>query len=164
MGLYVKSKHRLLHNKLQSESPDIMFLQETKCSEEQLEAILSMIWKSGCSIVIYALGLAGGLSLLWNPNKILVWNFFCTPHNISAEFQPLGKNTYGFITNVYGLQQMGEKLLFLQQLQSITEHVHPHLWIMGGYVNLITPLDDKRGGIKRLGRDDLMFKDFIQNN
>jgi hypothetical protein len=35
---------------------------------------------------------------------------------------------------------------------------------MGGDFNLITSLNEKRGGIRHLDQDHLMFKDFIQNN
>jgi hypothetical protein len=116
------------------------------------------------SVAIDAHGTIGGLDLLWNPNKVHVWNFFCTKYNISTEFQLIGDNTSRFITNVYGSQQLDEKLIFMQQLKHIVEQVHPHLWIMGGEFNLITSLAKKRGGIRRLDQDHMLFKDFIQNH
>jgi hypothetical protein len=75
---------------------------------------------------IDSIGLVGGLALLWSLDKILVWNFFCIKYGITASFQPLGEETSGFITNVYGPQQLGEKIKFLQQLQHILDLVHPH--------------------------------------
>jgi len=89
-----------------------MLLQETKCSKEVLGTILSKFWKIGCSMAIESTGTVGGLALLWNLDKFLFWNFFCTKYSISTNFQPLGEETSGFITNFYRPQQLGEKLIF----------------------------------------------------
>jgi exonuclease III len=163
-GLNGKSKHRLLQNKLQSKSPDIMLLRKPNVLEKCLGKFSLKFGKQDVLWLLILQVQQGGLALLWNPDKILVWNFFYTKHNISTEFQPLGEETTWFITNVYGPQQLGEKLQFLQQLQHIVELTHPHFWLMGGDFNLITSLEEKKGGLRRLDLKHLAFKEFIQDH
>jgi hypothetical protein len=37
-------------------------------------------------------------------------------------------------------------------------------WILGGDFNLITTLQDKKGGCISLTQEDICFKEFIENN
>jgi hypothetical protein len=46
----------------------------------------------------------------------------------------------GFITNVYGPQQLSENFNLLQQLQHITDMVEQQFSIIGGDFNLISSL------------------------
>jgi exonuclease III len=71
-GLNVASKHRILRKNLDQEKEDIVMLQETKCDSRNMELIARKIWNS-CDLICSEVdGALGGISLLWNPNKIKV--------------------------------------------------------------------------------------------
>ena len=57
-------KVKTLSNKLRKEKPDVLFLQETKCSSDNIQAISSKIWRGSIGIAIDARGMVGGLVIL----------------------------------------------------------------------------------------------------
>ena len=65
------------------EKPFVVFIQETKCSEDNLQTMEKKIWKNSDSIAIDALGAAGGLGILWNPLDIGLTNFMAMKFTIS---------------------------------------------------------------------------------
>ena len=59
-------KIRLLRRRIEKEKSGIIFLQETKCLEEEQKSIAGKIWK-GCEMVeIDSKGMVGGIGILWN--------------------------------------------------------------------------------------------------
>jgi hypothetical protein len=104
-----------------------------------------------------AIGAAGGLALLWNPDTILLDNFFTSKWTITASFHLIGSNKQGYITNVYGPPRPGDKETFLQHMEWIAEHLGPQRWILGGDFNMITGLEEKNGGNRFLGNDNMLF-------
>ena len=95
-------KKRLLKRRIEKENSGIVFLQETKCSGEDLAKISQNVWKGSETIAIDAIGTTGGLGILWNPRVVTLSNFFSTNCSISADFHILGTKVRGIITNVYG--------------------------------------------------------------
>ena len=87
-----------------------VFLQETKCSGEELASIAQKVWKGYESVVVDARGAAGGLGILWNPHVVLLSGFLATTCTLSAEFHILGTRIRGFISNVYGPLREDQKL------------------------------------------------------
>jgi hypothetical protein len=67
----------------------------------------------------------------------------------------------GFITNVYGPQQLNDKYDFLSSLQNLAELIEPHFWIPGGDFNLISSLEKKEEGVRRLDSDSEAFNSLI---
>ena len=82
-------KKRLLKRKISMEKPTIVFLQETKCSSEEMEKSTRRIWKGAQVAAIDVDGAAGGLGLLWNPNLVSISNICATRLIISAQFHIL---------------------------------------------------------------------------
>ena len=70
-----------------------------------------------------ALGSAGGLGLLWNPNLVSMTNFVASRYMLSACFHVLGTSVRGVITNVYGPFQLARKPTFLEELGSLSAWV-----------------------------------------
>jgi hypothetical protein len=68
-----------------------------------------------------------------------------------------------FITNVYGPQQLSEKIKFLHQLQHTSDLVEQKLWIIEGDFNLISYLEEIKKGVRRLESDNEAFNTFIQH-
>lgn len=61
-----------MKDKLKKEKPSIMILQETKIMVQQLESIID---KSNLQYKVMgqdAIGSAGGIAILWNPNEIIL--------------------------------------------------------------------------------------------
>ena len=82
-------KKRLLKQKISMDKPTIVFLQETKCSSEEMEKSTRRIWKGAQVMAIDADGAVGGLGLLWNPNLVSISNICATRLIISAQFHIL---------------------------------------------------------------------------
>ena len=84
------------------EKPDIVLLQETKCSIEDMDRLLPYCWKQGEEISKEATGTAGGLAIIWNPNSVLLENFITTKWSITVDYRLIGSNKPRHLTNVYG--------------------------------------------------------------
>ena len=63
-------KWKTLNRKIKQETPDILFLQETKCSFGGLEKIKDKIWKGINLIALYAAGQSGGVEILLQPRTM----------------------------------------------------------------------------------------------
>jgi len=149
-GCSAPSKKRLLKKKIREEKPLVIFIQETKCSEESFKSIASKIWKNCEASTIDASSPAGGIGIIWNPLGLSITNFMATKFSISVEFHILGTNSKGFLTNVYGPFKLASKQLFLRSLQNMSNLVRQRHWIIGGIFNLIRNLQEKKGGIRTL--------------
>lgn len=66
-GLNSPSKHRMLKNLIQQEKPSLVFLQETKITNNATERILKNVWSGSSSISVDAFVASRGLAILWNP-------------------------------------------------------------------------------------------------
>jgi exonuclease III len=147
----------LLKDRIRKEQPDILLLQETKCAGTEAQTTLQRCWTQAKHVAVDANGAAGGLALLWNPTTILLDNFFTSKWTITASFRLIGSNKQGYITNVYGPPRPGDKEAFLQHMEWTTDHLGPQRWILGGDFNMITGLEEKRGGNRFMGNDNMLF-------
>ena len=102
-------KKRILKRRIDKDNSGIIFLQETKCSREELAKITQKIWKGCESTTIDARGAAGGLGILWNPSIVTLSGFLTTTFSISVEFHILDTYIHGFISNVYGPSKVDQK-------------------------------------------------------
>ena len=114
------------------EKPAILFLQETKCSSEEMEKSSRRIRK-GAQVA----AIAGGIGFLWNPNLVSISNICATHFIISVQFHILGSETKGVVSNVYGSFQPNKKYTFLKEISSLREWVGQGHWIIGRDFNLI---------------------------
>jgi hypothetical protein len=99
---------------------------------------------------IDAIGTTDGLTILWNPSLVILYNFFTTKWSITVEFRVIGSNKPGLLTNFYFLVTQRDKLPFLQNLDWINNLIGNKIWILGDDFNMICNLEKKRGGIRRL--------------
>lgn len=163
-GLNGPGKGRLLKNMIMLEKPQILFLQETKCNSNTLERIAAKTWPGGLVTAVDANGVSGGLEIIWDARTIMLNNIHANKNFIQAIFHIIGTNIYGHLTNVCFPQETMHKIEILNTLLAInTNRLHP-LWITGGDLNMMTRLEEKRGGRNRGNREGIHLKDFIQNN
>jgi len=145
-GLNSPGKGRLIKNMLQQEKPQIILLQEIKCNSTTLDQILAKVWPGSKEVEVEAMGASRGLPIVWDDRAITLTNIHASKHFIQAKFHLTGTNVHGHLTNVYFPQEATNKVDTLNTLSQInSERSHP-LWITGGDFNMITILEEKRGG------------------
>lgn len=126
----------------------ILFLEETKCSSEDLMAYNKRFWKGAETITLHATDVVQGLGILWNPNLLNVSNFLASRNTLPANFHVMGTSVRGVIMNVYNPFQLAHKPSFLEEIRTMGERVEQGHWILGGDFNIIRSLEEKKGGIK----------------
>jgi exonuclease III len=146
-----------------AEQPEVLFLQETKCSSEDIDKLLPKCWKQGEAVSIDAIGTTGGLTILWNTNAIILENFSATRWAIKADYKLIGSNRPGHLINVYSPANPRDKQAFLSSMRQTSSHTHYKNWIVGGDFNIIRSLEEKRGGSRRLDRESSDFNSLIDN-
>jgi exonuclease III len=162
-GLNGRSKQKLLRDLIIAEAPDVVMLQETKCTTEDINRLLPYFWKQGGAVSTDAAGTAGGLALLWNTNNVLMENFCTTRWSITADYRLIGSDKPGHITTVYGPATPRDKQAFLRSLSHLSSLTQHHKWIVGGDFNIIRSLEEKKGGSRRLDRDSEAFNSLIDD-
>jgi exonuclease III len=162
-GLNGRSKQKLLRDLIIAEAPDVVMLQETKCTSEDINRLLPYYWKQGGVVSIDAAGTAGGLAILWNTNTVLLENFCTTRWSITADYRLIGSDKPGHLTSVYGPATPRDKQAFLRSLSYLSSLTQYHRWIVGGDFNIIRSLEEKKGGSRRLDRDSGDFNSLIDD-
>jgi exonuclease III len=152
-GLNSPIKQRILRNRLRKEKLDLCFIQETKCIIDRMETINKKQWSKYMMLVFEGHKMAGGILTLWNSQVMNLITAEATRHTLSINMQIIGNTEMILCTNGYGPQMLEDKrrmLLDLEDLKSRSNNLH---WILAGDFNIITSLEEKKGGTRRLDRD-----------
>ena len=108
------------------EKPQLCFLQETKCSSDTLERILSKAWIGCQTVAVDASGASGGLAIAWDAKVLSLSDFHASHHFIQANFHLLGTNMHGLLSNVYFPQDARKKVELLCTIETLNSHrKHP---------------------------------------
>eukprot|EP00253_Pinus_taeda_P027077 PITA_27077 len=109
-----------------------------------------------------AIGAAGGIAILWNPNEIIIDNWSSMNGSITGLGRIVGTPQQVVITGVYGPPSSGRREQFINNFKSIRRLYPEAAWIIDGDFNLIRSLDEKKGGLRR--RDHFMdsFNEMIE--
>ena len=158
-----RSKQKMLRDMILVEKPEILLLQETKCTLEDIDRLLPYCWKQGATVSIDATGIAGGLAILWNTNAVLLENFLTTKWSITTDYRLIGSNKLGHLTNVYGPASPRDKQDFLRSLSYVFSLTQYNSWTVGGDFNIIHSLEEKKGGSRRLDQDSNDFNSLIDD-
>eukprot|EP00253_Pinus_taeda_P005917 PITA_05917 len=160
-GLGSKRKQRFLNNKMQQAAPDIIFVQETKCSIQKLKQIHSK-WLNRFEFLEFkARNIVGGILTLWNPQKIGIIDAQATRNYLSVVIQPVGDKDPYLVTNVYGLQRLDDKIRFLDFLVDLQARHQGLPWVIGGDFNMIRSLSEKNGCTRALNKYSSTFQIFL---
>ena len=143
-GLNGRSKQKFLRDLILAEKPDIVLLQETKCTSKDVDRLLPYCWKQGEAVSTMAIGTAGGLDILWNTNSVLLENFIATRWSIIVDYRLIGSKKPGHLTNVYGPASLREKQAFLRNLNYLSNLTQHNRWIIGGDFNIIRSVEEKK--------------------
>ncbi|WZY80122.1 hypothetical protein YC2023_026506 [Brassica napus] len=148
----VKELHRTL-------SPDIMFLMETKNSDEFIKSKLDSIQYPNY-FSIPPVGLSGGLTLLWKQGVEIKIIESCA-HFIDAEV--VFKGTSSFVTFVYGEPVAGNRADFWNTLTRVGAN-REEAWLLTGDFNDILDNSEKEGGPERWEGSFTAFRSFVSQN
>ena len=156
-------KMKILYQKIRKSNPAIVFLQETKFQANFIQERRSKIWTHCESMGIDSKRFSGGLCILWDPSQVSVFYFQGTRNSISAIFKVIGFLILGLLTNVYGPQCLSDKCYFLKTLSNLKTCMPFEHWVVGGDFNLITSLEEKKGGRCCLEEECNLFRDTIED-
>jgi len=118
-GLNSRGKQRYLNERLKKEKPNVMIVQETKISTEKMRESLNKNSSSYEMMGLDAIGSAGGLIIIWNPDEINFSNWMSLPRILSGTASIVGTKEEVIITGVYGPHIQNEKENFLQNLKAL---------------------------------------------
>ena len=153
-GCNHQRKLKTLGRKLRMEKPDVLYLQETKCSFETMMRIGPKVWKGNIVMAIDSAGMGGGIVILWDPSRIDLSEWRDSHFSLEATFKFLDSGASGTLVNIYGPSASPQKQEFIHHLRWLRNHAQEGTWIVGGYFNLITFVREKRGkeGFRQISR------------
>ena len=158
LGLNIPHKTKILTRKIQTERLVVICVQETKCSEHRLLETWRKAWRNYEGVGIYAYREVWGLVILCNPEKISLAGFLSSQTSLLVEFHVVGTSIRGVMTNVYGPHTTTQKVGFIKTLWKINQGVEGRHWILGGYFNMITSLEGKKGRRRRMDGEIVIFR------
>ena len=91
----------ILRRRIENEKLGIIFLQETKCSEDELKIIGEKVWRGNEAIVVDAKGMTREIRILWNPREVFLSDFMAMQLSLLEAFHILGMSTRRILTNIY---------------------------------------------------------------
>jgi exonuclease III len=140
----------------------ICFIQETKCTTENLLQISRKIWNEYYFLNIDSQNSIGGILTLWNLQKFNLISIETTSFYLSVKLQVIETPDKVIFTNVYGPQLLDDKKRMIAALENLRDrHMNSH-WILAGDFNIIVTLAEKKGGLRRLDKDVEVLSDFIE--
>lgn len=146
---------------VRNHSPDVLFLQDTKLSIDNMLAMAPKLWKYGECQCVGALGASRGVACFWNPQKIFPLWWMSSRSSISLVTSWYETGECILLSNVYTHVEFLGKQLLWSHLHFVRSLAPYHLWVMAGNFNAIVELSEKRGGIPRLDPSALLFRDSI---
>ena len=160
-GLGSLRKQRLLKKKIMQEKPNLVFLQETKCTNQKLDELAKRLGRQLEYLAVEGNGMSGGLATFWTPKSLHLLNAEATKTFLALEMQVIGEKRTLLFTNVYSPQRQENKMMLLSNLTKLHQRHFNSSAIYGGDFNMITSLNEKKGGTRALGNDALAFNSFI---
>ena len=103
-GLGSLRKQRLLKKKIMQEKPDLVFLQETKCTNQKLDEVGKHLDRHLEYLAVEGSGMSGGLATFWTPKTLHLLNAKATKTFLALEMQVIGEKGTFMFTNVYSPQ------------------------------------------------------------
>ena len=144
-GLGHPSKIVALKDLIQSESPEIVLIQETKQDQSEINRVISQQKRySGCASK--ARGASGGILTMWDNNK-WSWNSTRIHQNwIRVNLESKIDGSMVIIYNIYAPNQYREKEVCWSTLEASIEEEQDNNLIIAGDLNLVLHANEKRGG------------------
>ena len=101
-GLASTQKKLALKRMIQVQKPNIILLQETLGTEEEVSRVLSSISSSFTFLAQSAKGHLGGLAIVWNPTMLCCENSWGASFGMGMEIFEAEANLHLNLINIYG--------------------------------------------------------------
>lgn len=146
-GLNEGAKRATVRNQIISSGATVVCLQETKISNWTHSLIVETIGADLAQNAVFlpSIGASGGILLAASARFFNLGNPYHTPYSVSATITLLADNTQWSITGVYGPQLDNDKILFMQDISNLKQHML-HKWLILGDFNLLYRFQDKNNG------------------
>jgi len=131
-GLNSQSKQRILKRKMQKYSPEIVFLQETKCNKISIDSLRLKLGRYYEVLEVESQGRVGGLATVCDSRKIHLLSAEAYKHFIALEVQPSGNSSSFLCINTYSPQKLEDKINFLLSLSKLLARQPNSNCILGG--------------------------------
>jgi exonuclease III len=162
-GLNSGPRQKAVRELIRRQSPDVVFLQETKLSVENMQGLISKLWRNGDSQSIGAHGASGGLVCLWNPRRVQPLWWISSRSSMSMIATCLETGEVILFSNIYAPIDFQGKQFLWSHIRLVRSMMPFYPWIMAGDFNAICELDEKSGGIGRLEPSALLLRDNINS-
>ena len=108
-GLNNIPRQKVVHRLIDSQLPDVVFIQETKLTVDGLASCASDIWPQGNWQGVGARHSLGGVAFLWNPRKVLPLWWISTRSSISLVASYLATGERFLLSNIYASTNISGK-------------------------------------------------------
>jgi hypothetical protein len=95
--------------------------------------------------------------------NVILYNFYSTSWTLLTHYPTIGSRKEGIVTNTYGPQYSQDKDNFLKSLSIVGNLVGQQWWNIGGDFNIIFSLEEKKGEVRILDKDNEKFQNLIEN-
>eukprot|EP00253_Pinus_taeda_P001927 PITA_01927 len=119
-GLNSQAKQRVLKRKFQKFNPEIMFIQEIKCSSSSMAKINKKIRRNINYLEVESQGREGGLATLWDTRDIQVISAEANKHFIAVKAQIIGGD-FNMITTL--LEKKGGLRKLNKDMEAFTSFI-----------------------------------------
>ena len=140
-------------------APNVMFLMETKNSDEFINQKLSSLRYSHY-FSVPPLGLSGGLSLLWTDDTDITI-LESSPNLIDTQITHKGITS--FVSFIYGAPAMENRAVVWSKLSQVGNG-RDSAWLITGDFNDILTNAEKVGGPTRAESSFISFRSFVAQN
>ena len=160
-GLNRIPRKKVVRRLIESQSPDMVFIQETKLSLDGLAKCATFIWPLGSWQGVGSLNSSGGVACFWDPRKVSPLWWISSRSSISLIATSFENGERCFLSNIYALTDFAGKFQLWAHIRFI-HSLEPFLpWIMAGDFNAVISLEEKRGGVARLDQSSNLLRDMI---
>lgn len=124
--------------------PAIFVMMETHIGGDRAKEITERLPFQG-AIHTDTIGFAGGLWLLWDPDRVEITNLASTEQEIHVLVQVRSSDLSWFFTAIYASPRLRERHLLWNNLSAVA-NTHNLPWLMAGDFNELLSTNDKLGG------------------
>ena len=158
-GVLKPSFQKYVRELVQNHDPAILVVMETRVGGEKARAITDNLLFDG-AIHTNTIGYAGGLWVLWKPNKVEVSSLASTEQEIHIIVKVQPSNLSWLFTAVYTSPRSVARHILWNNLIKVAD-LHNMPWVIAGDFNEPLMEDDKFGGRAVSVSRSLLFKEFL---
>lgn len=111
------------------------------------------------AVAMDAKGSGGGITIIWNLAEVKADYWIGMQHILTGRFRNIGIKEWFMLSAVYGPHIPIEKENFIKNIRNLNKMHDEKFWLIARDFNLITSLEEKKGGIRREELEMEQFRD-----